>query len=67
MSRGSKKERLLSMEKSLQLLMKKTETECESFLRSVTFHSNAMAGLHIIKNNVIILYSKFIFSSHSLY
>ncbi len=47
------KDKLLSMEKSLELLIKKTEKECENLLRIMTMHSNAIAGLYIIKKNLL--------------
>lgn len=40
------------MEKSLQILMKKTQNECDNIFRLMTMHSNALAGLHIIKKEV---------------
>jgi len=49
----NKKDKLLSMEKSLQLLIKKTEKECENILRIVTMHSNAIAGLYLIEENYL--------------
>ena len=49
----NKKDKLLSMEKSLELLIKKTEKECENLLRIMTMHSNAIAGLYVIKKNLL--------------
>ncbi|CAF0870165.1 unnamed protein product [Brachionus calyciflorus] len=49
---AKKKEKLLTMEKSLQILMKKTQNECDNIFRSLTMHSNAIAGLHILNNDV---------------
>ena len=46
--------RLLTMEKSLQMLIKKTEKQCENLLRLVTMHANAIAGIHILNENVSI-------------
>lgn len=40
------------MEKSLQILMKKTQNECDNIFRSMTMHSNAIAGLYILDNKV---------------
>ena len=45
------KEKMLSMEKSLELLIKKTKQDCESHLRSFVLNSNAIAGLEILNKN----------------
>ena len=48
---GFRKERLLTMEKSLELLIKKTKHECEEIFRLIAMNANALAGLEIIQNN----------------
>ena len=40
------------MEKSLQILTKKTKTECEEKYRGFVMFLNALAALHIIEENV---------------
>ncbi|RNA13952.1 E3 ubiquitin- ligase SHPRH [Brachionus plicatilis] len=47
-----KKEKLLTMEKSLQILTKKTQIECNNIFRTMTMHSNAIAGLYILQNQL---------------
>lgn len=46
-----KKDKLLSMEQSLELLLKKTRKDCESAYRSQAVHSNSLAALSIINKN----------------
>lgn len=47
-----RKQRLLTMEASLQLLMKKTQGECDNHFRSCVMHLNGMAGLSILMGEV---------------
>lgn len=47
-----RKQRLLTMEASLQLLMKKTQAECDNHFRSCVMHLNGMAGLSILMGDV---------------
>lgn len=51
------------MEKSLQILTKKTQTECDNIFRTLTMHSNAIAGLYILQNQVNILEILLIFKN----
>jgi len=44
--------RILTMEKSLQILTKKTKTECEEKYRGLVMYLNALAALNIIEENV---------------
>jgi E3 ubiquitin-protein ligase SHPRH len=46
-----KKDQLLSMEKSLEILLKKTRKDCETAYRSLAVHSNSLAALSIINKN----------------
>jgi hypothetical protein len=44
------KERLLTIEASLKILMKKTQSECDNIFRAGIMNSNALAGLNILAN-----------------
>jgi len=46
-------DKLLSMEKSLELLAKKTKSESESLFRSVSTNLNTLAGIRMIQKKVI--------------
>lgn len=49
--RATSDARLYTMEESLDILIKKTQSECDNMFRSLTMHKNAMAGLCILKND----------------
>ena len=44
--------RILTMEKSLQILTKKTKSECEEKYRAQVMFMNGLAGFNIIEENV---------------
>ncbi len=46
------KDKLLTMEKSLELLLKKTKTEAENIYRLIANDSNGIAGINISQNKV---------------
>ena len=45
-----RKEKLLTIEQSHQIVVKKTLQECENVLRAMTMNSCAIAGLHLLRN-----------------
>lgn len=45
---NARKHRLLTMEASLEILMKKTQAECDTHFRTCVMHMNGMAGLSIL-------------------
>ena len=47
-TRNQDQNKLLTMEKSLEMLLKKTQTECDNLYRTMIMHRNALAGIHII-------------------
>lgn len=49
---ASKKDKLFSMEKSMNLLIKKTKNEAEQFYRNGIMNSNAIAGILLLKNKL---------------
>lgn len=58
-------DKLLSMEKSLELLAKKTKSESESLFRSLSTNLNTLAGIRMLQKKVI--YLKIILSKTSTY
>jgi SNF2 family DNA or RNA helicase len=48
---GFRKEKILTIEKSIEMLLKKTQNECENALRLITMNKNALAGLNIISSD----------------
>ena len=64
-----KKDKLLSMEKSLEILLKKTRKDCESAYRSLAVHSNSLAALSIINKNyrgALLMYQKLLDSEKDM-
>lgn len=47
---GGQGDRLLTMEASLKILMKKTQSECDNLFRTYVFHLNGLAGLKVLRN-----------------